>query len=250
MLFLLFAQAVAAHFTLTGPVPLGFSDDVQLISPCGGFPIMISNMSIASQDLQVDDFAVNLFTSRTPAKWLFRATMNHEAPFNWSPALPVVNTDGIGSLCVPNLSVPEEFKGQTGVLQVIQETTDLAYQVCNEAMPNDSTYLLRISTDIHYQCAIVRFANGTDDEVSDNQPPCYTEDNLTIEVTEEAELRIPTVTSAGASSTIAAGGMEEMNMNAAATTATTSIANNTTTAMPKPLMASSGARRNRPLFWI
>ena len=115
------AQLTTAHFLLNYPPTLGFIDDNEGISPCGGFPVVFNSSDV---QVQVDGFPIALRSIHPEAQWLFRATLSQQAPFNWTNLLPVVQETGLGDFCIPDFKAPAEFAGQIGLLQVLQNAVD------------------------------------------------------------------------------------------------------------------------------
>jgi hypothetical protein len=114
-------KLTAAHFLLNYPPTLGFDDDNEGESPCGGFaPILNSSPA----QVQVDGFPIALMSTHPEADWLFRVTLSLQEPFNWTNLLPVVHEVGLGDFCIPDFRVPAEFAGQSGLLQIVQDAAD------------------------------------------------------------------------------------------------------------------------------
>ena len=121
------ALSATAHFILQYPDSLGFDDDNEGQSPCGGFPVAFNG---TEDSIPVGGFPVSMLSTHPAADFLFRATLDQQAPFNWTNLLPVVSETGIGQFCLPNLVVPSNFVGKPGVFQVIQKGPDgILYQV-------------------------------------------------------------------------------------------------------------------------
>src|SRR5882757_3174175 len=85
--------AVKSHFILQSPTSLGFDDDSEGDSPCGGFDVVFNG---TEDSVQVGGFAVSMLSTHPAADWLFRATLDQIAPFNWTNLLPVVSETGLG----------------------------------------------------------------------------------------------------------------------------------------------------------
>jgi hypothetical protein len=100
---------------------LGFNDDNEDESPCGGFTPVL-NSSVAQ--VQVDGFLIALRSTHPEVDWHFPFTLSLQEPFNWMNLLPVVHKVGLGDFCVPDFKVPAEFAGQSGLLQVLQDAVD------------------------------------------------------------------------------------------------------------------------------
>ena len=125
-------KVTTAHFLLNYPPTLGFSDDDEGTSPCGGFPVVFNSSDVPAQ---VDGFPIALRTTHPEGQWLFRATLSQQEPFNWTNLLPVVQETGLGDFCIPNFKVPAEFAGRSGLLQITQNAEDgLLYQVRSKSM--------------------------------------------------------------------------------------------------------------------
>jgi hypothetical protein len=121
------AGLTTAHFLLHYPPTLGFSDDNESIAPCGGFPVVFNSSDV---QVQADGFPIALTSIHPESDWLFRATLSHSEPFNWTNLLPVVHETGLGDFCIPDFKVPAEFVGHSALLQIMQNAIDgLLYQV-------------------------------------------------------------------------------------------------------------------------
>ena len=119
----------SAHFVLTYPPPLGFNDDNEALSPCGGFDVTFNNKTTPSMNITVGGFSIAMQSTRPQANWLFRATLDQKEPFMWTNLMPVVAQTSIGQFCAPMLSAPKEFAGQMGLVQVVQESAgDVVYE--------------------------------------------------------------------------------------------------------------------------
>lgn len=126
-----FLPAALGHFILNYPNSLGFDDDQEGTGPCGGFPI---TFNANDTNVTVGNFAVASLSTHPQANWLFRATLSTQEPFNWTNILPIVSQSGLGNFCIPALSVPSNFVGQRGIIQVQQDAVDgVLYQVCSLA---------------------------------------------------------------------------------------------------------------------
>lgn len=127
------------HFVLNYPNSLGFDDDNEGNGPCGGFDVTFGSNDT---NVTVGSFAIASLTTHPQADWLFRATLSTAAPFNWTNILPVVSESGLGDFCLTGLTVPSDFAGQRGVIQVIQDAVDGSlYQVCSLSRDNIPLWL-------------------------------------------------------------------------------------------------------------
>ena len=122
----LFGHA-SAHFLLNYPNSVGFDDDKEGTAPCGSFDVTFDNAT----DFHVDGDAVALTSTHPKADWLFRATLDKTATGNnWTNLLPDVSQSGLGQFCEPSLTVPANWAGQSGIVQIIQHGDDgVLYQV-------------------------------------------------------------------------------------------------------------------------
>ena len=121
------ALCASAHFILQYPSSLGFNDETQGEEPCGGFAVSFNG---SHDSVQVGGFPVSMLSTHPSADWLFRASLDKQAPFNWTNFLPVVSETGLGQFCLPNLKAPSDFIGESGLIQVIADSPDgILYQV-------------------------------------------------------------------------------------------------------------------------
>ncbi|KAI7258124.1 hypothetical protein KC352_g10765, partial [Hortaea werneckii] len=125
------------------PPTAGFDDDGEPTGPCGGVDVTVDE---TSPEVQVDRFAVQIQNGHPAGEWLFRATTDTEAPYNWTSIVPIVNTAGVGDFCLDSLSAPSSFEGKAGIIQVIDKAVD----------------------GMLYQCAPVNFVSGSNDTVGDS----------------------------------------------------------------------------------
>jgi hypothetical protein len=137
------ALSASAHFILQYPNSVGFSDDDEGTSPCGGFDVTFrSNDS----SIPVGGFPVSLLSTHPAADFLFRATLDQKAPFNFTNLLPVISETGLGQFCLPALVAPADFAGKPGVIQVIQNGPDgILYQVSLEARSSSAPVVSDLS---------------------------------------------------------------------------------------------------------
>lgn len=111
-----------AHFVLNYPVSLGFDDDNEGTGPCGGFDVTFN--ATRDSNVTVGGFATTSRTTHPQADWQFRVTTSTSEPYNWTNIVPVVQQYGLGDFCLQNLTLPESYVGQRGVIQVIQSAVD------------------------------------------------------------------------------------------------------------------------------
>ena len=122
------ATLASAHFQVLYP-PQGrpFSDEQEATGPCGGPNPEVSDNSA---DVQVDRFALSIRSSHPEGHWSFRATTSTSAPFNFTDITPMVETMGVGDFCLTYLSVPSEWAGSSGIIQIVDNAEDgMLYQV-------------------------------------------------------------------------------------------------------------------------
>lgn len=115
-----------AHFILQYPAKLGFDDEKEGDGPCGGFDVSFDKAT----SWNVGGDAIALQSTHPVAQWLFRATLDKTAASGWVNLRPEITQNGLGNFCDPGVTVPENWAGQQGVIQVIQDAADgQLYQV-------------------------------------------------------------------------------------------------------------------------
>ena len=125
--YLLLGSVASGHFVLNYPGSLGFDDDNEPNPPCGGEDVVF-DQNITS--VPVGGFPVALLTTHPQAQFLYRGTLDKQTPSNWTNLLPVVDEQGIGDFCIPNLKAPTNWANQTGLVQIIMDGPDgILYQV-------------------------------------------------------------------------------------------------------------------------
>jgi hypothetical protein len=112
---LFLAERTTAHFLLNYPTSLGFDDNNEDTSPCGGFTPSFGSTS----SYHVAGDAIALTTLHPQSKFLFRATLDPTASENWTNLLPIVGEYSLGAFCEQDVPVPAAWAGKQGVLQVI-----------------------------------------------------------------------------------------------------------------------------------
>ena len=127
LLALLVAQSTS-HFLLNYPPTIGFDDDLEGQAPCGSFTIDFLKDNVTN--FHVDGDAIALTSTHPMATWLFRATLDQSGTGNWTTLLPAVSQTGLGAYCERAVTVPSNWAGSKGVIQVVQDAVDgLLYQV-------------------------------------------------------------------------------------------------------------------------
>ncbi|KAJ9616855.1 hypothetical protein H2200_000575 [Cladophialophora chaetospira] len=185
------ALAASAHFVLQYPNSLGFSDDDEGNSPCGGFDVKFGNND---SSVPVGGFPVSLLSTHPAADFLFRVTLDQKPPFNFTNVLPVVSETGLGQFCLPNLVAPADYAGKPGVVQVIQQGPD----------------------GILYQCAAVNFVSGVNNTVSSS---CTNVTGLTATLTNQNNFDTnPSASASGSASATASSAPTSSSSGSAAPT--------------------------------
>ncbi|KXT08752.1 hypothetical protein AC579_6428 [Pseudocercospora musae] len=133
---LIAASLASAHFTLDWPPTAGFVDDDEPTAPCGGATVVVND---TAPQVQVERFAVSIFSSHPAGSWSFLATTDTQEPYNFTEIVPVVNSTGVGKFCLTDLRAPDDFAGKAGIIQVIDSSVDGTL----------------------YQCAPVNFVTGS-----------------------------------------------------------------------------------------
>lgn len=214
LLTLALSQLSFAHFILEYPISAGFDDDVDGTAPCGGQAV---NFTSSSSNVTVDRFAVALYSTHPQAEWLYRATLSSEAPYNWTNILPVVDQTSIGAFCLSDLSVPSEFAGQQGIIQVMQDAADgVLYQV---SPPRLSIPVFQ--ANVYRQCAPVNFITGSNSTVGS---ACTNATGLTATVTDQqafSNTSDPSATSSMAGTTMTGAPVTASATSSAAAAAAT-----------------------------
>ena len=119
-----------AHFILQWPPNAGFDDDLEPTYPCGSFTPVVNS---SSPMVQVDQFAIHIYSTHPAAEWAFLGTTDTSAPYNFTEIVPVINTTGIGGFCLTDMKVPGEWAGKPGIIQVVDNSVDgVLYQVSRE----------------------------------------------------------------------------------------------------------------------
>jgi hypothetical protein len=122
------ATRACCSFLLNYPESAGYNTLTEPNAPCGGADANIekSNMTFWN----VGGGSIYLTSEYKVTDYLFRATLDANLTDGWVNLFLILQQNGIGDFCLPSVPVPDSFNGQTGVLQVIANTTDgLFYQV-------------------------------------------------------------------------------------------------------------------------
>lgn len=132
-IFALVLTSANAHFVLNYPTTLGFNQDAEDQSPCGG--AIISFTSTTSFHVSGD--AVAITTLHPQSDMMYRATTDQTGAGNWT-LMTLIAEYGLGAFCQLALSVPASWAGQTGLLQIVQNAEDgVHYQVNTRFFANE-----------------------------------------------------------------------------------------------------------------
>ncbi|KAH7267662.1 uncharacterized protein BKA55DRAFT_684937 [Fusarium redolens] len=132
-----------AHFEVKYPDSIGFKDDDEGESPCGGFTPDLSKDKLV--DFHVGGEAIALRSTHQQGNWLFRVTLNEKADGDWEQVFPIVQQSGLGDFCQPQVTVPEKYAGKKGWVNVVSSAVD----------------------GLLYQCIAANFVKGKADPPSD-----------------------------------------------------------------------------------
>ncbi|KAF5567178.1 gpi anchored protein [Fusarium napiforme] len=132
-----------AHFEVKYPETIGFKDDNEGESPCGGFTPDLSKDKLV--DFHVGGEAIALLSTHQQGNWLFRVTLNEKADGDWEQVFPIVQQSGLGAFCQPQVTVPEKYAGKKGWVNVVSSAVD----------------------GLLYQCIAANFVKGKADPPSD-----------------------------------------------------------------------------------
>ncbi|KAF5718581.1 gpi anchored protein [Fusarium mundagurra] len=132
-----------AHFELKHPKSIGFKDDNEGESPCGGFTPDLSKDDLV--DFHVGGESIALLSTHQQGNWLFRVTLNEKADGDWEQVFPIVQQSGLGAFCEPEVTVPEKYAGKKGWVNVVNNAVD----------------------GLLYQCIAANFVKGKADPSSD-----------------------------------------------------------------------------------
>ena len=124
-----------AHFEVKYPDTIGFKDEDEDKSPCGGFTPDLSKNKLV--DFHVGGEAIALRSTHQQGNWLFRVTTDEEASGGWEQVFPIVQQSGLGDFCQPQVTIPEKYAGKKGWVNVVSSAVDgLLYQVSSHVHIN------------------------------------------------------------------------------------------------------------------
>ncbi|KAJ4004142.1 hypothetical protein NW752_010781 [Fusarium irregulare] len=132
-----------AHFEVKYPDTIGFKDEDEDKSPCGGFTPDLSKNKLV--DFHVGGEAIALRSTHQQGNWLFRVTTDEEASGGWEQVFPIVQQSGLGDFCQPQVTIPEKYAGKKGWVNVVSSAVD----------------------GLLYQCIAANFVKGKADAPSD-----------------------------------------------------------------------------------
>jgi len=117
------ASTALAHFDIEFPEQKQPADENGLSSgPCGGAELDFDAGPV--NDFHVGGNTVQLAPSHPSAHWLFRVTTDTKGEGNWTQAYPILQQNGLGDLCIPLVTAPEDFVGKKGLLGVVADSDD------------------------------------------------------------------------------------------------------------------------------
>lgn len=122
LLPLLLATTATAHFRIDSPPGNDPSNENKLASgPCGGADLDFDNKDV--HDFHVGGDAIGATGTHSQSNWLFRATLDTTGEGNWTMVWPIAQT-GLGKYCQPQVTVPEEWVGEQGLIGVVAHAED------------------------------------------------------------------------------------------------------------------------------
>lgn len=154
---MLLVSGAHAHFQVQHPdVIQPFVDDSEPDAPCGGYTPDPAKLN--ATDFHVDGDWLSTRQTHPYSNWLYRITTDLTAAGNWTEIYPIFRQTGQGEFCIPKVTVPQNFTGQTAILGFVSDAPDgLLYQVSYKSpLYSPLSMLTTIS-----QCAAVRFVEGS-----------------------------------------------------------------------------------------
>ena len=119
----LLATTTTAHFTISYPPFVEPANENLLASgPCGGAELDFEKGTVT--DFHVGGDAVAVIGGHPQSNWLFRVTDDITGATNWTKAFPIVQQNGAGKFCEPQVTVPEAWVGRQGLLGVVANAED------------------------------------------------------------------------------------------------------------------------------
>jgi hypothetical protein len=146
-----FVTEALGGFQMNYPESAGYNAFTEPNAPCGGADANVLKSNMTFWD--VSGGPIFLTSEYQVTDYLFRATLDANLTNGWVNLLPVLQQNGIGDFCEPIVPVPASFNGQTGILQVVANTTDgLFYQVCTISF---ETVALDLTDALSVRCSHV-----------------------------------------------------------------------------------------------
>ncbi|KAN0116713.1 hypothetical protein V8E51_002690 [Hyaloscypha variabilis] len=206
-----FVTEALGGFQMNYPESAGYNAFTEPNAPCGGADANVLKSNMTFWD--VSGGPIFLTSEYQVTDYLFRATLDANLTNGWVNLLPVLQQNGIGDFCEPIVPVPAGFNGQTGILQVVANTTD----------------------GLFYQCAVLMFQNTA---VSTPQGICKNGSSVYSEyITYDSALNMIAGSSVEGGSAMSSMSSMSMSMSM---TSTSSMAMMSTT-MPSSTMTSMPA---------
>ncbi|KAI1768924.1 hypothetical protein GGR53DRAFT_476358 [Hypoxylon sp. FL1150] len=141
---MLLVSGAHAHFQVQHPdVIQPFVDDTEGDGPCGGYTP--DPASLKPTDFHVDGDWISTRQTHPESSWLYRITTDLTAAGNWSGIYPIFKQSGQGEFCIPQVTVPQSYTGETAILGFVSDAPD----------------------GLLYQCAAVHFVEGSVDAPAD-----------------------------------------------------------------------------------
>ncbi|KAK4083762.1 uncharacterized protein Triagg1_1424 [Trichoderma aggressivum f. europaeum] len=195
------ASLSSAHFLLNYPTSIGFDDDKEGTSPCGGFTPDVSSGSKQLVDFHVGGDSLAMRSTHPQTSWLFRATLDGTGESGWQQIFPIVQQSGLGNFCEPQVVLPSSWAGKKGVVGVVADGPD----------------------GLLYQCVAANFVSGSVDPPSACKNATVTasfasDSKLSALVSGSASGSTSTGTSTGSPSTSTAPSSTQSSAAAATTT--------------------------------
>ncbi|CAI4217605.1 unnamed protein product [Parascedosporium putredinis] len=166
---------------------LASSENSLSSGPCGGAKIDFDAGTVT--DFHVGGDAIAATGTHPQANWLFRATTDLTGTSNWTQLYPIVEQSGLGKLCQPKITVPEEWVDKQGLISVVAHAED----------------------GVLYGCSQVKFVEGTGEQPSSCR---NTTENFSFTSDSDLEALVDDGTgSSGSNSSDSSGGSGDDNSN-------------------------------------
>ncbi|KAH6898210.1 hypothetical protein B0T10DRAFT_453553 [Thelonectria olida] len=196
-------SAASAHFVLKYPESIGFSDDDEGTSPCGGFTPDFSGDKVV--DFHVGGEAIALRSTHQQANWLFRVTTDQKAKSGWEQIFPIVQQSGLGDFCEPSIVLNSSYVGKKGVVGIVSNAPD----------------------GLLYQCIAANFVKGSADAPSE----CKNASSVKASFTDDSKLSA-LVSDSGSDSSSSSSGTETAASSTSSATESAASSTNSDNAAP------------------